>query len=148
MWMIAALNSLTIILLAVKLNQILTSWFTSMQLLAIAILYANLGLSCFIFIHQFIGVMLGVLLLSLAEAIFIPALAVLFASSAPAAKRVAMLAINALLAAMGESLGYYYGIISGLSDTRITLINVGTIYSIALIGIYSALKHQNPHEQT
>lgn len=138
-WVITAINSLSIIILSIRVNRWLISIICDYDLLALSLCLIMVGFSVLVFLHNLYGLYLGVFILSLAEMIFIPTVQNIFAKFVDSTEKVAMFAINALLMAVGESSGYYYGVISGMNPTNISCYSILFIEAVLLISIFVSL---------
>jgi hypothetical protein len=136
-WLIVACNAGTVVLLSVKVNKLLGELFSDYQNIIIALIFNAIGFSIMINSHT-IGILLtGVIFLTIAELIFIPILQSIFGNLVPPEKRVAIFVVNAILVAIGEGIGFYYGVELGFTkNTYLTSI----IYVLLVFGILISLK--------
>ena len=98
---------------------------------------AVLGFSVLIYLNNPLGVIGGVILISLAEIAFIPGFQVILSKKTLPDQKVAIFAINALCMGIGEGIGQYYGVLTGLG--QINSYSVAIIYCILTLGIYLSL---------
>ena len=130
-WLIPFINGLIVVLLSIKINKKLSDLFSNLNIIKISVIISFIGFMCFL-INSMYAVFIGVVLFSITELLFIPTLNSIYAEIVSDEKRVAMFAINALLMATGEGLGFYFGTLTGLND-GLSLISMTIIFIILAI---------------
>jgi predicted MFS family arabinose efflux permease len=129
LWLILAINGLTVILLSLSANKVLEKWGISYEK-SIIIAFILIAISSLITLmdRSLYAVFYADFILSVAEIIAFPALLLLIAQNSIEEQRVALLGVNALAAALGEALGNYFW------TTAVDSLVIEIFISISLIG--------------
>lgn len=136
-WVVGFSNSLVAVLFSVKINDFFHKTMSVYMQITCGFILAILGFSLLLCLKNPLGVIGGVILISLAEIAFIPGFQVMLSQKTIHNQKVAIFAINALCMGVGEGFGQYYGVLTGLGD--INFYNIAIIYSILTLGIFLSL---------
>jgi predicted MFS family arabinose efflux permease len=109
-WTISSLNGLMIIFLSLPLNNFFNKYSKSNYLqILYSVILSFIGLSLLIYSHNLYNFYAGIIVLTLAEILFIPAIQALLTSKTNKNSRVAIFATYAVFVGLGEGYGYYFG---------------------------------------
>lgn len=136
-WIIGFSNSLVAVLFSVMINDFFHKKLSVYAQITVGFILAFVGFSVLIYLKNPQGIIGGVILISFAEIVFIPGFQVILSNKTLCNQKVAVFAINALCMGVGEGIGQYYGVLTGLGS--INSYNTTIIYCLLGLGIYLSL---------
>ncbi len=148
-WIVAAANSGVIILFSVLLHKTCNRLSSNIYFpIFLSFIFAIAGFLCLSYTHIILTVILGVILISFAELMFIPGFSAILSTVVDQGSKTAIFAINALCIGVGEGVGYYYGVNTGFATNIISNHLSYFILLIQLIGILILLAFYKPFAST
>lgn len=109
-WTISSLNGLMIIFLSLPLNNFFNKYSNSNYLqILYSVILSFIGLALLAYSHNLYYFYTSIIILTLAEILFIPAIQALLTSQTNKNSRVAIFATYAVFVGLGEGYGYYFG---------------------------------------
>lgn len=136
-WLISFTNSLIAVLFSVSLNDFFHKKMSVYNQISSGFILAILGFSLLLYLKNPLGIMGGVIFISFAEIAFIPGFQVVLSNKTLYNQKVAVFAINALCMGIGEGIGQFYGVLTGLG--QIDSYSIAIIYCTLGLGVYLSL---------
>lgn len=144
-WIVAATNSCVIILFSVLLHKTCNRLSNNIYFpIFLSFIFAIAGFICLSYAHIIVTVILGIILISFAELMFIPGFSAILSTVVDQSSKTAIFAINALCVGIGEGMGYYYGVNVGFSTHIISNHMNYFIFIIQFLGILILLGFYKP----
>jgi MFS transporter, DHA1 family, multidrug resistance protein len=135
-WIVAAINSVVIILFSVLLHKTANKMMPNLYFpILMSFIFALLGFACLNYATTLTATVCGIILITLAEIMFIPGFSAILSAVVETGAKTAIFALNALCIGAGEGLGYYYGVNVGfgMMSTQLSYLIVALQISAIIV---------------